>query len=352
MKKALMGGIILWSILILSGIGFMVYLFVSGAGTIFEWGGKDWGGQTALVKEERFSVRSLAGLEIETVYENIDIQLVDGDTITVRQYGQPDRDVLFTSSVTNTGGEERLTIGINNKRFQWFSWSPSNRLKRLEVDVPDQYAGDVILTAVSGSISIRQQPSWNQVSVRTTSGDLQLPKGIAGQDAVLRSISGDIFLGDSTVKTLSAETTSGGIEVGAVQAEGMASLNSVSGDISAASLMCKQFKCNTLSGTFIARRMSGEGIIKTVSGDIQAGNLAILGPTDVSSTSGRVTMQMTPGQSFEANFSSLSGDITSEVPMVTTGSKSAGIVGSGGPRLNVKTVSGDIHITEDAQLGD
>jgi DUF4097 and DUF4098 domain-containing protein YvlB len=180
----------------------------------------------------------------------------------------------------------------------------------LEITVPRD--SQVALTSVSGDIDVRG--THGALEVATTSGDVTVD-GVEGS-ARLRSVSGD----------LNVTGYSGQVDV-----------NSVSGDLSVSGSRVRLGDVVTVSGDIeidaVLSRPDGDARLKTVSGDIE--------------------LALGPGP-FEIEHSTLSGDIEVQGRLDTRveklGRRDRRVsIGSGGPHIRVKSVSGDLSLRLSSQ---
>lgn len=124
----------------------------------------------------------------------------------------------------------------------------------------------------------------------------------------------------------------------------------VSGDVRAEGLS-SDARATTVSGDVFVST-SGVGWGKTVSGDIEVRmGSADFGDLDFSTVSGDIVLHLPPGVGADVAFESLSGDFETDFPIEVSrrsgrfvGSEVEGRLGSGGPRLTFKTVSGDVRL--------
>ena len=205
-------------------------------------------------------------------------------------------------------------------------------------------------------------PRGAAVTVQSVSGDLKL----ATIDGSLRAetVSGDVSItsaaqlesaktvsGDVTVETagndadLSAASVSGSVTMRAVKARSL-DANSVSGEITLTDVTCDRVKANSISGDVVF-----------------AGPLAKGGRYMLQSHSGDVTLHVNDKTGFEVNAGTFSGDITSDLQIVSTfggegergqpgrkpksggpGQRVQGTFGDGGALLELSTFSGDVKI--------
>jgi DUF4097 and DUF4098 domain-containing protein YvlB len=204
-------------------------------------------------------------------------------------------------------------------------------------------------------------PRGAKVTVRSVSGDLKL----ATIDGALRAetVSGDVSVtsamqlesaksvsGDVTVESagsdadVAAASVSGNVTLRAVKARGI-DTNSVSGDVNLTDVTCERAKANSISGDIVF-----------------AGPLAKGGRYMLQSHSGDVTLHVNDKAGFELNAGTFSGDITSDLQIVSTfggegergqpgrkpksgpGHRVSGTFGDGGALLELSTFSGNVKI--------
>jgi putative adhesin len=168
-------------------------------------------------------------------------------------------------------------------------------------------------------------PTGATVVVEASSADVTID-GLLG-DQRYRTASGDIRLRDVSGQ-LSVETVSGDIEMLAVDRSSVA-VRTVSGDVS-----IRASDLDSLRAT-------------TTSGDVRlAGRLLGPGPFAIDTVSGDMLLALAGHVRLEA--STVAGDVTSEVKARSEGSpgRRVLIVGDGRPTMTVRSMSGDVSLTE------
>ncbi len=173
-------------------------------------------------------------------------------------------------------------------------------------------SGDIRVTDVQGPFELKTV-SGNITSERSTPGNVSSTSGDvivrdAGGNCAVHTISGDIRV-ERAAGEVSVETTSGDVEISAVSVR---SASSVSGDI-------------------------------RVAAGLMAGGMKM------SSISGNVTLSLPASTNAGISFHTTSGDIDNQSDLniiATSLSRKAlsGKIGTGGPEISVKTVSGDITL--------
>ena len=176
-----------------------------------------------------------------------------------------------------------------------------------------------------------------------------LPRDWAGALAVT-SVSGEVEVADHEFAELAVRTTSGEVRIGAVRA-GSIALHSVSGELEARAATARVVELGTTSGEITAGALSGEVRARSVSGEVALSWSQVGGPAEVVTTSGDADLTLPAGAAFRLEASSTSGDVSCGFPITVeeTGGRRrkhalTGQVGTGGPPLKVRTVSGEIRV--------
>ena len=128
------------------------------------------------------------------------------------------------------------------------------------------------------------------------------------------------------------------------------SAGSVSGDVTATGLE-GDVRVSSVSGDVRATQLRVRRLDATsVSGDVSVGVDAFTGEGDLEfrSVSGSVTVTLPPGLNADLSMSSVSGELESDFPLTLTGrtrrSNVEARIGTGGRRIDVSTVSGDVRL--------
>jgi len=246
--------------------------------------------------ERTFHTPEPVDLEVKVPAGEVEIETVDGDESSVLLEG-PDK-LLEQTRVELVGNRLRIeteTKGPFGLTIQIGDWSFGRGGLNIRVRVP--HASRAELNTASADMRLRGR--YTSLVAKTASGDL--------------FVDGEID-GDAEVKTVSGDSRFGSVR-------GSLSVQSVSGDVSAASV-------------------GGDVTAKFVSGDIRI-EAARQGNVTVQSVSGDIEIGVAAGTNLDVDAGSVSGDLSSEVPL---GSDSTAL--GGGPTLVVrgKTVSGDFRV--------
>lgn len=248
------------------------------------------------MREQSFHTPEPVELEVKIPAGEIEVETVDGDESSVVLEGA---DKLLEQTRVELVGN-RLRVELETKgpfglQIQIGDWSFGRAGLRVVARVPHASRAD--LASVSADVHLRG--SFASLSSKTTSGDLFVVGEVA-EDVTIKTVSGDAQLG----------------AVG-----GALTVQSVSGDASATSV-------------------GGDVNAKFVSGDLRL-DAARAGHVTVQSISGDIEIGVAPGTNLDVDAGSVSGDLSSEVPL----GSDAGSLGDG-PTLVVrgKTVSGDFKV--------
>lgn len=196
------------------------------------------------------------------------------------------------------------TIHLEPDRNQRIRWSA------VDVVVSVGEPAHVHARLTSGDLTVATDTA--SLTVETASGEVTA--GTVRGDATIRSASGDVRIGDVAGR-LSVAVASGDIRAEVV---GVADLKSASGDVA-------------------VREVIGDATVRTASGDVTVARFTGA-HFDAKSMAGDVVLGVPPGRRYDVSFSTISGDVRTDFPVV-------GAAETGAPaRLDVKTVSGDIRV--------
>lgn len=246
--------------------------------------------------EHRFHTPEPIELDVQIPIGDIDVETVDGDESFVSVTGS--EKILEQMRVELEG--RKLIVALKGKHPFGITISIGDfNFGRggLHVKVQVPHSSTATITTATADTKLRGR--YASLTTKSASGDLVLTGEVEG-DANVKTVSGDVRIGHIAGE-LRATTVSGDVSADAI--DGSIELKSVSGDVRFDSVR--------------------EGIVtvQSVSGDIEVG--------------------VAPGTNLDVDAGSVSGDLTSEVPL---GSEPGGA--GGGPTLVVrgKTVSGDFRV--------
>ncbi|MCL2323742.1 MAG: DUF4097 domain-containing protein [Oscillospiraceae bacterium] len=316
-----------------------------------------------LIKEEHFPIEDMKEFYLEATYENISIRLIEGDEITVRQYGEPFLDKEFTSSFKNG----ILHLYFQSRSMRLIDFSLIGKNLKIEIEMPQIYSNAVTLILSSGSLKVNGHPSWSNTTIENRSGSINMDK-IDSDNLSLQSSSGSINIDTASIKNVAKiKTSSGSINISNFKAS-MSNIESGSGSIrfrnldvenelmlsaSSGSIRCERinsesFNVHSTSGSVNASYLTGKGSIFTSSGSIKINNFKVLGNTQLNASSGSIHLSMWDSQNYNLDIKTFSGSISCNMPLNYSGNRkniASGTVGDGSVgTLSVSTSSGSIHI--------
>jgi DUF4097 and DUF4098 domain-containing protein YvlB len=251
--------------------------------------------------EHRFQTPGPVDLDLQIPVGEIKVETIDGPESFVSVTGN---EKLVEQTRVQLDGN-RLVVALKGKKpfgitisigdFN-FVQHGSNGLK-VAVQIP--HGSDPSLTTASADVKLKGR--YRTLEVKSASGDVAVTGEIEG-DATVKSVSGDVRIGP------------------------------VGGDL----------RVQTVSGDVLAGTVGGSVESKTVSGDIHVDSVRT-GTVTAQSVSGDIAVGVAPGTSLDVDAGSVSGDLSSEVPL---GSDPGAAAAEGGPTLVVrgKTVSGDFRV--------
>ena len=253
------------------------------------------------MSEQHFHTPGLRGVEITIPAGDVDLTTVDGDESHVVVEGD---DRLVEQTVVELRGDQ-LVVEFRGKRG----------MLGITIAVGDFSFG-------GGRLSVRAQVPHNvKAKVATASADMALHGRFAA---------------------LETKTASGDLAVSG-EIEGNAVVKTVSGDVR----LCPvggEVRIQSVSGDVGVRSAGGSLVAKSVSGDLRVESIRT-GHAELTSISGDIEIGIAPGSSIDVDASSVSGDLSSDVPLASL----PGEV-EGGPTVVVrgKTVSGDFKVARAA----
>ena len=151
------------------------------------------------------------------------------------------------------------------------------------------------------------------------------------------------------IEFLKANSVSGRIEISGLGENTEQRLSTTSGSITTDS--SGDLDISSVSGSLSFNSSGDEIEASTTSGRINGAleKVHSSGKIDISSVSGSVALEVPSGLNAEVDLHSVSGSVSSELPVSVTETKRntiRGVIGSGGPDVEISTVSGSIKITE------
>jgi len=184
--------------------------------------------------------------------------------------------------------------------------------------------GEISSSATSGNIQVRD--SKGKISLEGTSSDMQV-----------KNLEGDLSI-DCTSGTVNIEEFKGSLK--SSQTSGDLEGRGLIGDVS----------ITTTSGDVSVEQTDGGLDLNSTSGNLEAKTQIVPSKNYyLKTTSGEVYLSISKGAQADLKLETTSGETSLNLPMVLkTASRSSlsGKLGSGGAKIEIETVSGDINIEE------
>lgn len=261
--------------------------------------------------------------------KGLDIQLVNGD-VTVSLDSDAGSDVRLDGDV------EQLEVRINDSGV--LSIRQGNTASSSFFFHRGLASADVELTL--------PKRFWEFVQITATNGDIDIEDGLEAGKIALKTASGDVTLGEVACTELSFKTGSGDLDGGG-SAETVR-IECGSGDIDMDGSF-GTFRAATGSGDIEVRGMVREVRCSSGSGDVEVDTQVMPEQMEISSKSGDCDVTMPGGQGFSLQFSTVSGDLDTDFPLVgPVGARSgeAMYLDGGGRTFRISSISGDISLRQ------
>ena len=254
---------------------------------------------------KEFEANSISNISINTVSSDVNVILSKDDKIKVHFHGTTSELSRAPKLETSLNGD-KLDISIKYPK-QIMSLVNFSLNTKLDVYIPESYKESASIETVSGEVSI-DKLQMDNFKTHTTSGDVSI-NSIVANVTDFNSVSGSTHIKELFAKSSDFETTSGDIKIEAI-----------TGDLEA----------DSVSGTITAsyKEFNNEVEAETVSGDVR--------------------LSLPKDSEFKVDFSTTSGELNNDFPLVVTGKiekrNVKGTVGSGQKTIKIETTSGDASI--------
>ena len=224
----------------------------------------------------------------------------------------------------------------------------TDRHVRIEVDRPDRRYSN---TNDEESMLTLRVPKGARLIVDTVSADIAV-NGVRGEQE-LESVSGEVKT-QAFDAPVSLASVSGEVVVTGHGGKAAVSTENVSGSVTASGLR-GSYEGEVVSGSINAEVAAADRLdVSSVSGDIEIRTgLTEAARVNMESVSGAITMTLKPPINVEFDLESFSGDIDNcfgqaaqDTSKYTPGSELSFTQGSGGARVEIQTLSGEISVCD------
>lgn len=330
MKASSIIKIVCWAVVALLLIGVLVSA-IRGNGTFFNFGCRgvnfsnyvSFTGMNSYPDADAYTVGNgsvpaagISEIEVHWISGSVDIAVCDGDKITITEADNIDNDYKLRYYANGS----RLIIQFCKSGMTHMFNTPN---KNLRLEVPSSIA--VILSKLN----------VDTVSSSTTVNSISAAK------MIFDSTSGDFNLSNISTTELSIDTTSGEAVLNNVTADTF-DYNSTSGSLTATNLSAAGIDFDSTSGSAnITGKVNGLSG-NTVSGSISLNSTICPATVNCDTTSGDVTLRIPENNGFTAEQDSVSGDLSCNFPVISSGDKK--VYKDGSAQFDFDSVSGDVFI--------
>ena len=262
--------------------------------------------------------------------KGVDVQIVNGD-VTIVLDDDPGADVRLDGDLENLelsmSDDGVLSVRQGNTASSSFFFRRGLAAADVELVLPRRFWDFVQISTVNGDVDVGTGLEVGQLSVKTANGDAQV-NDLGCQELLFHSASGDLDGTGINSVSVAANTASGDVQLTGVF--GTVKVGTASGDV-------------TLTGSVRELRCS------SASGDVEAELQQVPEQLELGSKSGDCEVVMPDGQGFTLQFSTVSGELDSDFPLVGPIGKRSGeaiYLDGGGRVFRVSSVSGDIMLRQ------
>lgn len=271
-----------------------------------------------VANESKFSPDGVTHLDVS--YDSGDVSFFESDSadIVVKEYMTENKSRYY-AKVDQHNGSIKISSGERPK-------SDRNFIRRIEVYLPASYNQNLTVTTTSGDIELSNALTLSALRIGSSSGDIELVKEVSASDIDLSTTSGDLDLGNIKATQIKLESTSGDITCSRLEGH---------------------VKCASASGDTEIESASGSGSYQTTSGELDVAYAEADGDLTLTSRSGDVSLTLPANLEF--NFEGTTGNGTISTPFRKVDTDNAHIVKDvigDNPSISVQveTQSGDIDV--------
>lgn len=191
---------------------------------------------------------------------------------------------------------------------------------------------------------------------------IKLPEGINVNDCDIRSASGSLHINDFSTESMDAESASGSVHLtnghyssldvksssGSVNLNNItadkADLKSQSGSVNCSDCDFLDLEARSTSGSIRFEGKADKIDLQSTSGSVHAQLAnALNADSEIQSTSGSVYLKVPANSNLDVKYSVISGTYRNSITGAS-GKKGSEKVNAGGPKLELRTTSGSIHV--------
>lgn len=297
------------------------------------------GGNAMLRHTENMKIDERTALDLVAYSENIYFLRSDNDELIIKEYYRS-----ATKKADIKKNDQAVTIRCEQET-NIMVWGMGTANERIEIYLPQKYAGNVKIAVSSGAIKSDVHFTGERLSFESSSGSISLQDLIADNVSIKASsgsIKADGIMGDTTIKT-----NSGTIKVDGIK--GDATVNASSGSVTINRLEGLA-DIHTSSGSVKVFSVIGGVTAKASSGTVRIEVAELKGNVNVTSSSGSVSIDLPKDSAFkfsaETSSGSIKTDFDASLSFNSRGNSANGTVGGDTNYLvSAKASSGTVRVT-------
>jgi len=285
----------------------MVYIGKNGYAKLGSFGAH---GDLHIEKEETVEIGDLKNINLNFASADIIVYTTDENTCKIVQKS----DVTLKDNEKFSINQNSDTLEIKGKLHDWFIFSFGflDNYSQIELYIPKTYANNLNIQDVSGNVSINSDLALSYLELKNVSGNILSSNKVSNSNYTLSTVSGGIRLDNLS---------------------GAGNISTVSGDI----------KINNFN------MLDNSTYIKTISGDINLASISIGNQLNINTVSGDTNLNFIPDANCKINFSTVSGNVSSNLDIIYDGSNKKNKIINVGDKdttnsINISTVSGDLKV--------
>lgn len=227
--------------------------------------------------DETFSDITIEGAEADILFltsQNDTCKIVCNEAEEVYHSVEVKNDTLTIKRIDTRKWHDN--VGINMGRMEIFVYLPQTEYEALYVK------------GVSGAIDIPKDFGFKEAEIRSTSGDVRFTASVQNELSI-ETVSGNLYVGDVSPKSLKLHSTSGDAKISSVNVESDLTAETVSGDVTLMECDADSLRVKTTSGDVSGILLTEKIFITdTSSGDINVPNSASGGRCEITTVSGNI----------------------------------------------------------------
>lgn len=295
-------------------------------------------GNVEIVGDNTYTIEGLGNIDIGYISDSVNIYNSDSEDIRVVEYmsKQPDEDAL--TKVKTTSNSIEIKSGSRKMFFGYF-------ISYVDIYLPKSFNGDLSIITTSGNIEVFDELTVKDCNISSVSGPIKCEK-ISGENLEVQTTSGSISLTEvNVVNDCNIQSTSGPVKSEKITGDTL-KVQTTSGSIKLTEVDALH-ELVSISGSLNIESASVGGKYHTTSGSVTSNFTAVEKDITAESTSGDVRLTVPTG-SFDFGASSTSGGIhtgfESDLEKVRDHEFKGTVGDSPTYNLKIKTTSGSIKV--------